>query len=70
MALQRQIKEPQRGNFSRQSTQVPAVQLINMDAFERNRVSNPSTVFDVKFEYDKQPLLFNELTAGGGAAPH
>lgn len=42
----------------------------NLDAFSRQRVSNPDTVFDSTFQYDLQPLIFEEITANGGAVTH
>lgn len=38
---------------------------VNMDAFHRNRVSNPGQRLDVEFIYDKQPYFFDELTSNG-----
>lgn len=38
----------------------------SIDAFGRNRVSFPSSLFDSKQVYDNQPLLFTEYTAGSG----
>lgn len=40
----------------------------NLDAFGRLRVSNPEYVFDAQQTYDLQPLLFERITAGSGAA--
>lgn len=37
------------------------------DAFSRLRVSSPEYVFDASFEYDLQPLLFEQTTAETGA---
>jgi hypothetical protein len=37
------------------------------DAFSRLRVSSPEYVFDASFEYDLQPLLFEQITAESGA---
>lgn len=37
------------------------------DAFSRLWVSSPEYVFDASFEYDLQPLLFEQLTAESGA---
>lgn len=36
-----------------------------VDSFGRLRVSEPETVFESTFQYDKQPLLFVESTASG-----
>lgn len=38
----------------------------NIDAFGRARVSNTGQRFDAEFIYDKQPLLFDEVTVSGG----
>ncbi len=40
------------------------------DAFSRLRVSNPVTIFDVTFNYDLQPLVFEAVTANGGTVAH
>jgi hypothetical protein len=40
------------------------------DAFQRLRTSDPDPRFDINFKYDKQPLIFDEITAGGGQANH
>jgi len=40
------------------------------DAFQRLRTSNPDPRFDINFKYDKQPLIFDEITAGAGTATH
>lgn len=41
------------------------------DAFGRFRVSEPFTLHDSQFHYDKNPLLWDEAVAGGaGAASH
>lgn len=42
----------------------------SIDAFGRQRVSNPTTLFDSSFLYDKQPLIFEESTTGGATATH
>lgn len=39
-----------------------------VDLFDRVKISQPQTLFDCAFLYDKEPLLFDELTATGGAA--
>ena len=39
----------------------------SIDAFARLRVSNPVTIFENKQVYDKQPLIWSELTTSGGA---
>jgi hypothetical protein len=41
-----------------------------LDAFGRQRVSNPTTVFDSQFHFDKQPLLWDESSAGTGSAAY
>ena len=38
-----------------------------VDAFARLRVSNPVTLFDSKQLYDKQPLIWSEVTSSGGS---
>lgn len=40
---------------------------LNLDAFERLRVSAPLTLFDAQLTYDLQPLLFEQVTNGAGA---
>jgi hypothetical protein len=40
------------------------------DAFQRLRTSSPDSRFDVNFKYDKNPLIFDEITAGAGTAVH
>jgi hypothetical protein len=40
------------------------------DAFGRQRVSELFTLFDSQYQYDKQPLLWDERLAGDGAATH
>lgn len=42
----------------------------HVDAFARLRVSDPVGLFDSQFQYDKQPLLWNETTANNGTATH
>lgn len=44
--------------------------LGNGDAFGRLRVSEPATLFDSQLQYDKQPLLWDEKTAGSGSSTH
>jgi len=41
---------------------------LDGDAFGRLRVSNTATLFECSFAYDKQPLLFEEITTTGGSA--
>lgn len=38
------------------------------DAFGRGRVSEPTTLFDVSFEYDAQPLVMQTANVGSGSA--
>lgn len=40
----------------------------NLDAFSRFRVSNPLTLFNSQFTYNLNPLLFEQITSGAGAA--
>lgn len=40
------------------------------DAFARQRVSEPSTLFDATLEYDKSPLFWNETTSGTAVSAH
>lgn len=40
----------------------------NGDGFGRIRVSNPSTLFEVNFLYDKQPQKIQEVTTGSGTS--
>lgn len=40
------------------------------DAFARMRVSEPVTLFDSSFQYDKQPLIWGEKLVTGGTATH
>lgn len=42
----------------------------SVDAFGRWRVSQPTSVFDCQFTYDLQPLIFEQVTSGGGAIAH
>ena len=42
----------------------------NLDAFARLRVSEPTSVFDGTFAFDKQPLLWSELVSGGATVTH
>ena len=44
--------------------------LSNMDAFGRQRVSSPETIFDLTHLYDKQPLYVEELLVTGGTTTH
>lgn len=40
------------------------------DAFARIRVSEPATLFDSSFQYDKQPLVWNEKLVTNATATH
>lgn len=40
----------------------------NLDAFSRLRTSQAHSLFDSQFTYDLQPILFEQLTNGSGAA--
>ncbi len=42
----------------------------DLDAFGRKRVSQPFNVFDMQFNYDLQPLFFEESATGGGDIIH
>jgi len=42
----------------------------SLDAFERQRVSEPFTLFDSQLEYNDQPLLWETALTGSGTAPH
>ena len=46
------------------------VALSNSDAFGRQRVSAPETLFDLSHLYDKQPLYVEELLVTGGTTTH
>lgn len=41
-----------------------------VDAFQRVAVASPTTLFDSQFAYDKQALLWEEITANNGSATH
>ncbi len=41
-----------------------------LDAFGRFRVSQPFNTFDMQFNYDLQPLFFEEAATGGGDVTH
>lgn len=40
----------------------------NLDSFSRLRVSTPQAIFDAQFTYGLQPLLFEQIVSGTGAA--
>jgi len=42
----------------------------SLDAFGRQRVSNPLTLFEVQHQYNEQPLLWDTVTASGGSITH
>lgn len=42
----------------------------NLDAFGRLRVSEPTGLWASSFEYNKQPVLFEEIIVGTGSATH
>lgn len=42
----------------------------SLDAFNRMRVSNPFTIFDIKHTNDKQPLLESEQIVGSATSVH
>lgn len=42
----------------------------SLDAFGRPRSSAPNPRFDAQFSYDLQPLLFEQITQGGGTVTH
>jgi hypothetical protein len=42
----------------------------SLDAFGRWRVSNPVTLFDSQFQYDLQPLLWQQVTSGSVTITH
>lgn len=44
--------------------------LSNSDAFGRQRVSHPETLFDMNHIYDKQPLYVEEVLTSGGTGTH
>lgn len=56
-------------SFSEQ-VKIQSADSPSIDAFSRLRVSNPVTLFDSTFLYDKQPLVFEEDITGGASATH
>ncbi len=44
--------------------------VLPKDSFGRLRTSEPQAIFDSQFQYDKQPLLWNEGITNGGTATH
>jgi hypothetical protein len=43
---------------------------LNLDAFERQRVSLPMTQYEYNFQYNEAPLIWQSKTAGSGTATH
>ena len=41
---------------------------IKVDSFNRQRVSNPTGIFDAQFTYDLNPLIYEQITNGSGAS--
>ncbi len=56
------------GQVAVKTTDITDKDTANYDAFSRMRVSTASYVFDGQLTYDLQPLLFEQLTTGSGAA--
>lgn len=54
----------------RQSINVKNQDSSDLDAFGRIRTSNPYNIFDIQFNYDLQPLFFEESAIGGGSVTH
>ena len=54
----------------RVSAEIYGANSPSVDAFGRLRVSDPVTLFDSQMQYDAQPLLWVEKTAGAGASAH
>ena len=48
------------------STTVKFGDSASNDAFSRLRTSNPATLFESSMEVDDQPLLWDDVTTGGG----
>ncbi len=42
----------------------------SVDAFHRQRVSNPVSIFDMVHQYDIGPLLWEDVTTGGASVAH
>lgn len=42
----------------------------SIDAFARQRVSDPTTLFDSQLQYNDQPLLWESVYSGGGTSTH
>lgn len=51
-------------------TQVLSADSPSVDAFGRWRTSEAVTLFDSQFQYDLQPLIWQQITATGGAVAH
>src|SRR5512143_1928247 len=43
---------------------------INLDASNRLRVSHPENLFDSVFQYDLEPLLWEQIIGSGGSITH
>lgn len=61
---------PQDSRFPKRIVSAQYSDSGNLDAFGRLRVASTGQRFDSTFTYDKQPLLFDEITAGTGTATH
>ena len=58
-------------NYGRRGIQpMAAGDSPSVDAFGRWRVSNPVTLFDASFEYDRQPLLMDWAISSGAAVSY
>lgn len=51
-------------------TQLLPSSKLNEDGFGRIRVSNPTTLYEVHFPYDKQPQKIEEIITGTGVSTH
>lgn len=49
---------------------ITAADTGGVDAFGRQRVANPETLFDSSFEYDLQPFFWEQITTGNGTITH
>ncbi len=63
-----QIKNLLDGPIDRDVMNVAFGDSPSVDAFSRLRVSNPDTLMEAKFHYDKNPQQWDELVANGGTA--
>ncbi len=50
------------------ATPIKASDSPSVDAFGRWRVANPQNVFDAQLTYDLQPIVYEQITSGSGAA--